>query len=158
MTNEESASSSGDTFQERVKDIITSWLAPEFTLSDIPPGDEVRWAIQANDGSRHVIICSLKRAGDHVLLEGRVSFSTVHQASVAAMAPEERHQWLYGLRLALTAMGLDFGFSEPFASVSVQQHAYVDGGLSKDTFLQRLHTIRHGIAYIQYYVQQRFDG
>jgi len=147
-------------FQDRVKELITGWLEPEFSLKNLPPGPDVRWVLQAHDGSRHVTVCSLQRAGDHVLLEGAVGLSDTHIAKINAMSAPERHDWLYQLRLDLTAMGLDFGGIEKSAPkrIHVQQHVYVDGGLSKDSFMQRLHAIRHGVAFVQFTIQQRLGG
>jgi hypothetical protein len=102
----------------------------------------------------------VKDQADHVVLEGSVAPNHAQQVAVRGLSRPDREAFLWDLRLGLLEMGLDFqGIELPLERILVFRSVYVEPGVLKDTFFDRLESVRRGIAWLQFtFLQQLSSG
>lgn len=147
-----------DTFSGVIKDKVCNWLQQiAWSWKDVPPSDQASWAIVGIDpNERKVVIWQVKGQTDHLVLEGTVIPEDQQVRRLNAQPAAERDSFLWDLRIGLLELGLDFVLLMPLERVMITQSVYVDGGLIKDTFVQRLDAVKRGVAWLQFMFARQF--
>ena len=157
MTN---ARPDSDSFTEMLRSRIEKWLVDEGWQLELRDASGTSWNFVATDSNRRVVNIRLRLGKlDQVSLMGSVVLTPQDQRQLERLPESERNAFLWDLRFDVIRLGLDFmGIDFPLRRISVMQELYFDGGLSKDTFMQRLAQVRRGVALIQFHFWSRFGN
>jgi hypothetical protein len=139
---------------------VQNWLIQDgWQLSELQ-NPQASWILQATDKlGRPVVIAQPSNLNDKLDIQTVVTVDEPHRSRLETLEESERQDFLTTLRSEPMRMGVDYHevSESPVVPQQIVMTQYIyDDGLTRDTFLQRVHQVVRALSVVQLTFARKF--